>query len=167
MAETLTEFAQLLLCVLIGIILVATLGLTAMIRSIRNIEIPPDADFFTTMHYLPLTLVILLDMLDLGLDIFAAPIAWIFLDRMGLHNLRNKAVIEAIIPFTQPIPTFTIAWVLARVMGLGLPPDHPDAAPSPRRRLSDRPDPATRSARIIDHDPGASHDDRNKKGDRE
>ncbi|NTW97609.1 MAG: hypothetical protein HGB28_03570, partial [Oscillochloris sp.] len=45
--------------------------------------------------------------------------SWIILDRMGLRGLRNKAVIEALIPLTQPIPTFTLGWVAARLLRLG------------------------------------------------
>jgi len=38
---------------------------------------------------------------------------------LGLRGLRNKAAVEALIPFTQPIPIFTIGWVIARLTGLG------------------------------------------------
>jgi hypothetical protein len=92
-----------------------------MIKQIKHLEVPPDAGFFTTMHYIPLLLVVLLDLLDLGFDIFAAPVAWLVLDRMGLQSLRNRAAVEALIPFTQPIPTFTLAWLLARLLKIGQP----------------------------------------------
>lgn len=100
-------------------LVVALIGLLLMVRQIRRLRVPPRAGFFATMHYIPLTLVVLLDLLDFGLDIFAAPISWIILDRMGLRSLRNKAAIEALIPFTQPIPTFTLSWVAARLLQLG------------------------------------------------
>lgn len=100
-------------------IVVAVIGLALLVRSIRRLNVPRDADFFTTMRMVPLALVILLDLLDFGMDIFATPLVWLFLDRMGLPNLRNKAVIEALIPFSGPIPTFTIAWVAARALNLG------------------------------------------------
>ena len=98
---------------------VALIGLSLLVRSIRRLNVPPDADFFTTMRMIPLVLVVMLDLLDLGMDIFATPLVWLFLDRMGLHNLRNKAVIEAIIPFSGPIPTFTLGWIAARMFNLG------------------------------------------------
>jgi hypothetical protein len=101
-------------CVVIGLV-----GLFALTRSIRRLRVPSNADFFTTMRYIPLPLVILLDLLDFGLDIFSAPIIWIALDRMGLPNLRNKATIEALIPFTNVIPTFTVSWFVARLLNLG------------------------------------------------
>lgn len=101
-------------CVTVGL-----LGLALLVRSIQKLDIPRDADFFTTMRHVPIALVIMLDLLDLGLDIFATPIVWIFLDRMGLPSLRNKALIEALIPFTGPIPTFTIGWIAARWLNLG------------------------------------------------
>jgi len=92
-----------------------------MVKQIKRLEVPPDAGFFATMHYVPLLLVVLLDLLDLGFDIFAAPVAWLILDRMGLQSLRNRAAVEALIPFTQPIPTFTLAWLLARLLKIGQP----------------------------------------------
>ena len=110
-----------LLIVVLIAVAVAVVGLLLIARSIRRLRIPHEADFFTTMRLVPLPLVILLDLLDLGLDIFAAPIAWILLDRMGLPNLRNKAAVEALIPFSGPIPTFTLAWIAARVLNLGEP----------------------------------------------
>jgi hypothetical protein len=100
-------------------LLIALVGLAMIARRIRSLRVPPDAGFFATMRYVPLTLVILLDLLDFALDIFAAPLSWIILDRLGLRALRNKAAIEALIPFTQPIPTFTISWVAARMLNLG------------------------------------------------
>lgn len=98
---------------------VAVIGLSLLVRSIRRLNVPRDADFFTTMRMIPFALVILLDLLDFGLDIFATPLVWLFLDRMGLPSLRNKAVVEAIIPFSGPIPTFTLAWFAARALNLG------------------------------------------------
>lgn len=119
MNELFTQFLTFLLLAMGICFVLAVIGLALIARSIRNIHVPRDADFFTTMRYIPLTLVVLLDMLDFALDIFSAPIAWIVLDRMGLPNLRNKATLEAIIPATGPLPTFTIAWFLARMFNLG------------------------------------------------
>jgi hypothetical protein len=108
------------LVVAMGIALaLAVAGLAIIWRQLRQLHVPPTAGFFATMHYVPLSLVILLDLLDFGLDVFAAPISWIVLDRLGLKSLRNKAALEALIPFTQPIPTFTISWVAARTLNLG------------------------------------------------
>lgn len=101
---------------------VAAVGLALMWRSIKRLDVPPTAGFFLTMRYVPLPLVVLLDLLDFGLDIFAAPVSWIILDQLGLKGLRNKAAIEALIPFTQPIPTFTISWFAARTFDLGEDP---------------------------------------------
>ena len=103
-------------CIFVGII-----GLLMLVRRIRRLHIPHDADFFTTMRHIPLALAVLLDLLDFGLDIFSAPILWIALDRMGLPSLRNKATIEALIPFTNVIPTFTVCWFAARLLNLGAP----------------------------------------------
>lgn len=102
--DTLMQILTVLVLLMVISLVIAVAGLMAMVRSIRNIRVPRDADFFTTMRFVPLTLVILLDLLDFALDLFSAPITWIVLDRMGLPNLRNKATIEAIIPATGPIP---------------------------------------------------------------
>lgn len=110
-----------LICICLGIGISCLVALVQMIKQIKRLEVPPDAGFFATMHYVPLLLVVLLDLLDLGFDIFAAPVAWLILDRMGLQSLRNRAAVEALIPFTQPIPTFTLAWLLARLLKIGQP----------------------------------------------
>lgn len=121
MIDSLGNVLTLLLAFMAASVVIALVGLLALARSIRRLQVPPDADFFTTMRYVPLALVVLLDLLDFGLDIFAAPVSWIVLDRMGLYGLRNKAALEALIPFTQPIPTFTIGWLAVRLFNLGEP----------------------------------------------
>jgi len=120
--ESLRGILTILLIAMGVSIVVACIGLVALTRGIRRLRIPPDADFFTTMRYIPLLLAIMLDLLDFGLDIFSAPIMWVALDRMGLYNLRNKATIEALIPATNIIPTFTVCWFAARLLNLGMPP---------------------------------------------
>lgn len=104
----------LLACVgIAGVLGLLLLGMVA--SSVRRMQIPQDADFFETLRYTPLIVVIGVDLLDLGLDILAAPLAWLILDWMGLKALRGFAALEALIPFTGPLPTMTIAWVLARL----------------------------------------------------
>lgn len=107
-----------------AVIAVVALGLAAVvltyaIRRLRRIRVPADADFFTAVRAVPLSLVIGLDLLDLALDVFSAPIMWVILNRTGLQALRNTAAIEALIPITGPIPTMTIAWCAARLFNLG------------------------------------------------
>jgi hypothetical protein len=121
MTDTLSNILVIALALMGASIFVGVAGLLALARSIRRLDIPPDADFFTTMRHIPLALAVLLDLLDFGLDIFSAPILWIALDRMGLPSLRNKATIEALIPFTNIIPTFTVCWFAARLLNLGAP----------------------------------------------
>jgi branched-subunit amino acid ABC-type transport system permease component len=120
--ENLGALIQWLLIAMGVALVLAAVGLALVWRRVRRLGVPPDADFFTTMRYVPFVLVVLLDLLDFGLDIFAAPVSWLVLDRLGLKGLRNKAAVEALIPFTQPIPTFTLGWVAARAMNLGEPP---------------------------------------------
>lgn len=93
-----------------------------VLRRIR-LRVPPHADFFTTVRAVPLSLVVGLDLLDLALDVFSAPIIWVILSRFGLQALRNVATIEALIPISAPIPTLTIAWLAARIFHLGEPHD--------------------------------------------
>jgi hypothetical protein len=82
---------------------------------IKRINLPPGADTLTALRMTPLSVVILLDLLDLGLDFFAAPFAWVILSKLGLGPLRGVTVAESLIPGTGAIPTMTAAWVLARV----------------------------------------------------
>jgi hypothetical protein len=100
-------------------LILAGLVLTYAVRKLRQIRLPADADFFTAIRAVPLSLVVGLDLLDLALDVFSAPIMWVLLNRTGLQALRNTAAIEALIPITGPIPTLTIAWIAARVLKLG------------------------------------------------
>ncbi|MFL6293257.1 MAG: hypothetical protein ACJ759_20370 [Thermoanaerobaculia bacterium] len=100
-------------------LVLAAVVLTYAIRKLRRIRLPADADFFTAVRAVPLSLVIGLDLLDLALDVFSAPIMWVILNRTGLQALRNTAAIEALIPVTGPIPTMTIAWFAARLFNLG------------------------------------------------
>ena len=103
-----------LVCALAGVLLLAL-----VYHSLRRIRVPPNADFFSTVRVVPLALVVALDLLDLSLDIFAAPVVWIVLSRFRLHALRNVAAVEALIPFTQPIPVLTLSWIAVRLFGLG------------------------------------------------
>jgi hypothetical protein len=150
MNDTFGNVLTTLLIAMAVCVVISLVGLLVIARQIRQLRVPFNADFFTTMRYVPISLVILLDLLDFGLDIFAAPISFIILDRMGLRGLRNKAAIEALIPFTQPIPTFTLGWIAARLLNLGAQPGHvsyDDWAEDERRTL------AGRSPKIIDMDP--------------
>lgn len=108
--------------ILVALILAAVILAVAM-RKLRKIRVPPDADFFTAVRAVPFSLVVGLDLLDLGLDTFSAPIIWFILNRTGLQALRNVASFEAFIPFTGPIPTLTLAWLAARYLNLGKPHD--------------------------------------------
>lgn len=108
----------------VGLIMLTSLlaGLVVLglaYRRLKKVRVPKDADFFTTLRAVPLALVVGLDLLDLGLDSFSAPLEWLILNRLGLTALRNVATFEALIPFTGPIPTLTLAWFAARLFNLG------------------------------------------------
>ncbi len=96
--------------------LAAVALLALAIRQVKRFDIPPDAGFVATLQGTPLILVLGLDLLDLALDVFAAPIAWVLLDYLNLKGLRGMTVVESLIPGTQLIPTLTLSWIVARVM---------------------------------------------------
>lgn len=120
------SFGQVLLSLLLIAMVLAAVILALVWRSLRRIKVLPGADFFTTVRAVPLGLVIALDLLDFGLDFLSTPIVWAILSRFNLKALRNVAAVEAIIPFTQPIPTLTIGWFAARILNLGDPPQPVD-----------------------------------------
>ncbi|HEV7785199.1 MAG TPA: hypothetical protein VGQ28_07675 [Thermoanaerobaculia bacterium] len=112
----------------LGVIALIALVLSALIlavafRHLRNIRLPPNPDFFTTVRAVPLSLMVGLDLLDLALDSFSSPIIWFLLRRANLESLRRVATVEAILPFMGPVPTLTIAWLAARAFNLGQPYD--------------------------------------------
>lgn len=110
--------------IFVGITLIlALLMLGYVIWQVKRIRLPADADLLMTLRATPLSVVILLDLLDMSLDFLSAPFAWILLGYLGLEKLRGVAVIESLIPITQFIPTMTAAWILARVIKVErLPP---------------------------------------------
>lgn len=120
MIETLSSFdwtrffTILLILMIIGLILAIVL-LIWVISRIRRVELPPEADFLTALRLTPLSVVILLDLLDFSLDFLSAPFAWVILGYLGLAPLRGVTTLEALIPGTQALPTMTTAWLLARL----------------------------------------------------
>lgn len=120
-------------------LLLALLLFIFVVRHMRRLNIPPGASFGETLMLTPLVLVLFIDLLDWGLDILAAPIVWVVLDRLGLRALRNVSAVEALIPFTQFIPTLTLSWIWVRLFGQdalpgGRRPDDIIDHPPPKRR---------------------------------
>ncbi len=114
---------KMLLVIAVVALVLAGLVLALAFRALRRIRVPPNADFFTTVRAVPLSLMVGLDLLDLALDTFSAPIIWFILNRYDLKALRNVGAVEALIPITGPIPTLTLAWFAARIFKLGQPYD--------------------------------------------
>ena len=105
----------LVVLIMIGIGLLISLALLAwVIWRVRRIDLPAGADALTALQHTPFIVVLLLDLLDLGLDIFSVPLTWPLLGRLGLAPLRGVTILEGIIPGTQLIPTMTLAWLFAR-----------------------------------------------------
>ncbi|MCP4418881.1 MAG: hypothetical protein GY805_19870 [Chloroflexi bacterium] len=115
LAEFLRNFGLTLLTFMGAALILALLLLLIVWRQVKRIDIPPNATFGTTLKLTPFLVVVMIDLLDFALDFLAAPIAWIILDRLGLKALRGVSVVETLIPFTQAIPTMTIAWVWVRL----------------------------------------------------
>jgi len=109
------------LAIVSAVSLVVALVMTVVLwRRLRRLSIS-GGGFWQTLREVPLGLVVLLDLLDLALDVFSAPIIWFLLKRLGLQSLRDVATIEALIPISGPIPTMTICWGLARLKSDGRP----------------------------------------------
>lgn len=110
---------------IISVVVMGIVGLTAglmlalAVHRLRSLDIPPDATFAETLLLTPLSLVIAIDLLDLALDILAAPVSWAILDRLGLKALRGVAAAEALIPGTQLLPTLTLCWFGIRILNRG------------------------------------------------
>lgn len=103
-------------------LLLASILFVFVIRKLRRLNVPAGAGFGETLVYTPFLLVLFIDLMDLGLDVLAAPFTWVILDRLGLKALRNVSTLEALIPFTQPIPTLTLSWIWVRLFGYDYPP---------------------------------------------
>jgi hypothetical protein len=112
----------------------AVLLFVLVIRKLGRLNIPPNAGFAETLLYTPFLVVLFIDLLDWGLDVLAAPFSWVVLDRLGLKALRNVAAVEALIPFTQPIPTLTAAWLWVRLSGPDRLPPLPQEVQPPQKR---------------------------------
>lgn len=113
--DSIQSFAPYVLACLGSVLLLAIVLLFVAVRQMKQLEIPADADLTTTLLHIPIVVVLGIDLLDFALDFLALPIVWVLLDRMGLRALRNISAIEALIPFTQPVPTLTLAWVAVRM----------------------------------------------------
>ena len=114
---SLEQFAIILLTAMGVALILAVLVFFWVIWRVRHIQIPPDADFMTALRHTPFSVVLLLDLLDFGLDFLSAPFSWAILSWLGLKPLRGVAVIEGLLPGTNFLPTMTVAWVIARLGG--------------------------------------------------
>lgn len=109
-------FQTLLLISGVALLLATLMGVWVW-RNVRRLRLPADATFVEAMRLTPFSVVLFLDLLDLGLDVFSAPISWVVLGHLGLRQLRGASVLEGLLPGTQAIPTMTVAWFLVRLFG--------------------------------------------------
>ncbi|MDM8531721.1 hypothetical protein QUF63_11155 [Anaerolineales bacterium HSG25] len=104
-----------ILPIMAGALALAALLLIWIIWQIKRIDLPPNADFKTALLSTPLIVVIMLDLLDVGLNFMSAPVGWAILTYLGLHPLRGITVVEGFLPGTEALPTMTAAWVGVRL----------------------------------------------------
>jgi len=112
------DLSQLITIILILMAISLGVGLLLLgwiLWRVKRIDLPADADFSTALRSTPFLVVLMLDLLDFGLDIFSAPISWAVLGRLGLSPLRGVTLVESLIPGTQPIPLMTAAWIMVRL----------------------------------------------------
>ncbi|HSH05313.1 MAG TPA: hypothetical protein VLL52_22550 [Anaerolineae bacterium] len=153
LTEILTNFRQMMLilgAVAIVCVSLALLLFVTVIRHLKRIEVPANATFGETLMVTPFSVVLFVDLLDLGLDILAAPFVWVFLDRLGLKALRGVAVLEAAVPVTQFLPTLTVCWLGVRFLGYA-PPQFDfeyDEGHAPRGKVIDEKDMVTYERQI-------------------
>jgi hypothetical protein len=121
--EWLWRLLLVLLAVAVLSVGVAVLLVALTYRRLRQLRLPLDAGFWTTVQAVPLALVVALDLLDLSLDFLSAPIVWWVLGRLRLQGLREVATLHALVPFTGPLPVLTLAWIVARFLEPGPPED--------------------------------------------
>jgi uncharacterized membrane protein len=115
--EDLRLVGLLVLGVIVTVSIAGGLLLIIAVHKVRGIDIPQDASFSETLLATPLAVVVAIDLLDLALDVLAAPLSWAVLDWLGLKALRGVATVEALIPGTQLIPTLTLCWLGVRILG--------------------------------------------------
>jgi len=116
MSEELRLLMNVAAVVMVISLAMALLLLVVAIRQVKKIRVPPNAGFVATLQGTPFVVVLGLDLLDLALDVFAAPLAWAILEYLGLKGLQTVTVIESLFPGTQLIPTLTLCWAAARLM---------------------------------------------------
>ena len=98
-----------------AVALVAAAVLAVLLwRRLKKLQVTPGAGFWQTLREVPFGLVVVLDLLDLALDVFATPVVWWLLGRLNLRALREVASVEALVPFTGPIPMMSACWLIAR-----------------------------------------------------
>jgi uncharacterized iron-regulated membrane protein len=110
------QFVTIALWIMGTALVLALLLMGWVLWRVRRIKLPVDADFTTALRHTPFVVVLLLDLLDLGLDFLSAPIAWVLLTKLGLAPLRGVTIVEELIPGTQLIPTMTLAWLFVRIV---------------------------------------------------
>ena len=105
-----------IILIVFGVVFIAAVVMAVwVLYRVDRVNLPADADFWETLRVTPLSVVILLDLLDFALDFLSAPVAWILLSWLGLGPLRWVATIEGFLPFTHLLPTMTLAWIIARL----------------------------------------------------
>ncbi len=115
--EFLRTFGLVLAGFMVFALVIGSFLLGIVVWQVRKIDVPPGANFGETLLYTPFLVVVMIDLLDFALDLLAAPVSWIILDRLGLKALRGVGTVQALLPFTQLIPVMTLSWIGVRLLG--------------------------------------------------
>jgi hypothetical protein len=93
MGEPITIDLDIIFYILLGLfssgILFTALLFFWVIWRVKRIQIPQNADFFTTMRATPLSVAILLDLLDFTFDIFSIPFCLDLVRLSGTSAIKN------------------------------------------------------------------------------
>jgi hypothetical protein len=111
-----SRIGAMLLIIMLAAAMAAGLLVARIVMHVRRFHLPDEAGLRQALRAAPLAVVVLLDVLDFGFDILAAPLSWTLLGYLGLGPLRALTVIEALIPGTQLLPTMTLAWLGVRLL---------------------------------------------------
>lgn len=93
-------------------LVVALLGLWlwVVVRMVRRVTVRLDDDGLLALRSVSVALPLVVDAVDLGLDLFGAPLAWLIADRSALKPLRGTSLLESLVPGTQILPLMTLGW---------------------------------------------------------
>lgn len=103
-----------LLATYLGLVLfLLALWAWLVVRMIRRMTVRlGDADLLA-LRSVTIAVPLCIDLVDLGLDFFGAPVTWFIANQTALKPLRGASFFEGLLPGTQLIPSMTLGWYWA------------------------------------------------------